>query len=115
MILQVPVPEHAPVQPANTEFASGAAVSVTAVPVLKLAVHVLPQLIPAGELVTVPPPVPVSVTSIGNEVDVNDADTACAEFMVTEQAPVPEHAPLHPEKAEPAAGVAVSVTTVPAV
>jgi hypothetical protein len=33
----------------------------------------------------------------------------------TVQPPVPEHAPDHPEKLEPAAGVAVSVTLVPLV
>jgi hypothetical protein len=31
--VQVPVPEHAPLQPANVEFAAAAAVSVTDVPV----------------------------------------------------------------------------------
>ena len=33
-------------------------------------------------------------------------------FIVTLQAPVPEHAPLQPAKAEPVAGMAVSVTVV---
>jgi hypothetical protein len=33
--------------------------------------------------------------------------------MVTEQAPVPVHAPLHPVKTDPTAGLAVSATTVP--
>ncbi len=32
----------------------------------------------------------------------------------TAQAPVPEQAPLQPEKTDPAAGVAVSVTVLPA-
>ena len=52
------VPEHAPDQPANSELASGFATSVTCVPLSKFAVHAAPQLIPAGLLVTVPPPVP---------------------------------------------------------
>ena len=56
------MPEHAPVHPANVELAPGLAVSVTDVPVVKLALHVGPQLIPAGALVTVPVPVPDSVT-----------------------------------------------------
>ena len=56
--LQVPVPAHAPDQPANVELLFGAAVSVTMVPLVKLALHVAPQLIPAGLLVTVPAPVP---------------------------------------------------------
>jgi hypothetical protein len=56
--LQVPVPVQAPDQPANVEPAFGTAVSVTMVPLVKLALHVAPQLIPAGLLVTVPAPVP---------------------------------------------------------
>jgi hypothetical protein len=57
--LQVLVPVHAPDQPANVEAALGAAVSVTMVPLVKFALHVAPQLIPAGLLVIVPAPVPV--------------------------------------------------------
>jgi hypothetical protein len=56
--LQVFVPVHAPDQPANVEVALGAAVSVTIVPLVKLVLHVDPQLMPAGLLVTVPPPLP---------------------------------------------------------
>src|SRR5437588_3703878 len=55
--LQGPVPEQAPDQPANTLPALGVAVSVTVVPLLKLAVQVEPQLMPAGLLVTAPGPV----------------------------------------------------------
>ena len=56
--LQVLVPVQAPDQPANVELAFAAAVSVTVVPLGKLALHVAPQLIPAGLLVIVPAPVP---------------------------------------------------------
>lgn len=66
VIAHVPVPEHpAPLQLVKTEFAFGVAVSVTAVLGAKLAEHVpVPgQVIPAGLLVTVPPPVPARVTS----------------------------------------------------
>ena len=56
--LHGPVPLQAPDQPPNAEPVPGAAVNVTAVPVAKLALHVDPQLIPAGELVMVPAPVP---------------------------------------------------------
>lgn len=51
-------PAQEPLQPANVEPAAGVAVSVTEVPVVKLALQLVPQLIPAGVLVTVPPPVP---------------------------------------------------------
>jgi hypothetical protein len=62
VMLQAPVPLHAPDQPANVDPAFGAAVSVIAVPAAKLALHVDPQLMPAGLLVTVPAPVPAAVT-----------------------------------------------------
>jgi len=53
----------APVQPANVEFAPGVAVSVTCVPRGKLTLQVaVRQLMPAGLLVTVPVPVPATVT-----------------------------------------------------
>ena len=55
--LQVPVPLQAPPQPWKIEPFAGLAVSVTWVPVLKLAVQVDGHLIPAGELVTLPLPV----------------------------------------------------------
>src|SRR3989449_10511500 len=49
-----PVPEQPPpLQPLKVELAAGAAVSVTAVPFVKLAEQVAPQSRPAGELVTV--------------------------------------------------------------
>src|ERR1051325_7117846 len=60
--VQVPVPVQAPLQPANVEPLAAAAVRVTEVPLAKLALHVLPQLIPAGDEVTVPVPVPALVT-----------------------------------------------------
>ena len=59
--LQAPVPLHEPDHPANVEAELGAALSDTAVPLTKLALHVDPQLMPAGLLVTVPAPAPESV------------------------------------------------------
>ena len=57
-----PVPvQPPPLQPVKAEFALGVAVIVTAVPLVKLAVQLAPQLIPAGLLVTVPVPVPAVV------------------------------------------------------
>jgi hypothetical protein len=61
-MLHVPFPLHAPPQPANADPVAAAAVSVTVVPLLKLALHPVPQEIPAGLLVTVPVPFPASVT-----------------------------------------------------
>src|SRR5207302_352776 len=95
---QLPLPLHAPVHPVKVEPVVGVAVSVTCVPLLKLALHVVPQLIPAGLLVTVPLPVPAFVTESWNVtgVVVKVAVTACTEFIVTTQLPLPLHAPVHP-------------------
>ena len=58
-----PVPEQPPpLQPVKVEPAAGAAVSVTAVPLVKLAAQVAPQVMPAGLLVMVPAPVPALET-----------------------------------------------------
>ena len=63
MTVQVLVPaQPPPLQPVNVEPAAGVAVSVTAVPLGNAAEHVVPQEIPAGELVTVPVPAPVVLT-----------------------------------------------------
>jgi hypothetical protein len=64
--LQAPVPLHAPDQPAKSERGSGWAVNETTVPCGKLAVHVLPQSMPEGALVTLPEPAPVRETVKGN-------------------------------------------------
>ncbi len=114
---QVPVPEHPPpLQPLKVEPVAGLAVSVTAVPLVKLAEQVAPQVIPAGELVTVPLPVPAGVTVRVKVWGAKVAVTVVAALRVTVQVPVPEHPPpLQPLKVEPAAGLAVSVTAVPLV
>jgi hypothetical protein len=57
--VQVPVPvQPPPDQPAKTEPEAADAVSVTDIPGAYEALQVVPQLIPGGELVTVPLPVP---------------------------------------------------------
>jgi hypothetical protein len=89
----------------------GVAVSVTGVPLLKLALHVDGQLMPAGVLITVP--LPVKLTASVKVDCTNVAVTDCAEFIVTRQVPVPLHALAQPLNFQPLAGVAVSVTCVP--
>jgi len=60
VIEQLPVPLHDPPQPANVDPLVGVGVNIIDVPAAKVAVQVVPQLIPAGELVIVPIPVPES-------------------------------------------------------
>src|SRR2546428_670248 len=105
--VQAPVPEQPPpVQPPKVEPAAGAAVSVTAVPLAKLAAQVAPQVMPAGLLVTVPVPAPAGVT-VNTKVGTKVAVTVVAAEIVTVQAPVPvQPPPLQPVKVEPAAGAA---------
>ena len=55
---QGPMPLQSPIHPAKVEPTSGVAVSVTTLPKGKLVLHVTPQLIPGGVLVTVPVPEP---------------------------------------------------------
>jgi len=113
-VVQVPVPVQAPLQPANVEPLDAAAVSVTEVPLAKLALQVLPQLMPVGDEVTVPAPVPAFVTlSAKVEAALKVAVTARAADIDTVQAPVPVHAPLQPVNVEPLAAAADSVTDVP--
>jgi hypothetical protein len=52
---QAAVPEQAPLQPAKLKLALGAGLNVTLVPTGKLREHVVPQLMPAGVLVIIPP------------------------------------------------------------
>jgi hypothetical protein len=111
--VQPPLPVQLPDQPAKFESLAGVAVSVTEVPGSYWAEHVEPQLIPAGELVTEPLPVPVFVT-VSVCWSVNVAVTVVPAFIVTWHVPVPEQPPPdQPANLEPAAAVAVSVTEVP--
>ena len=58
LVRQLPVPVQAPLQPLKMLPAAGVALSVTLVPLASLALHVAPQLMPAGLLLIVPEPVP---------------------------------------------------------
>jgi len=104
-----PLLQLAPAQPAKVEFAAAVAVRVITVPDAKLALHVVPQLMPEGLLVTVPWPVPFKATvSTGEVLKLAITEVFC--IRVTLQAPVPLQAPDHPAKKEFADGDAVSVT-----
>ena len=92
---QVAVPVQAPDQPLKTERGVAAAVSVNAVPCLKVCTQAAPQLMPAGLEVTAPSPFPafVSVSALS---DSNVAVTARSEPIATEQVPAPELAARYP-------------------
>ena len=60
--VQVPLPLHAPLQPAKVDRHLGVAVRVTLVPFVKLALQLKPQLMPVGVDFTVPEPVPAFAT-----------------------------------------------------
>ena len=113
MTVQVPVPEQAPDQPVNLESKAGVAVKVTTVPDPKELIQVSPQLIPAGELVTVPEPVPSLLTQSIYWAVLKVAVADLLEVIVIVQVPVPEQAPDQPANSEPESGVAVKVTVVP--
>ena len=72
--------------------------------------QVVPQLMPAGVLVTAPVPEPARVTVTWTDEEVKLAVTDWAPDVGRVQVLAPVHAPPHPPKVEPAAGVAVNVT-----
>jgi hypothetical protein len=110
------VPVHAPLQPVKSELPAGAAVKVTMAPLVNDVEQTVPQLMPAGELVTVPVPVPALVTVSANDGSENVAVTDRAALIATVQVDaVPVQLPVQPPKIEPPAEAAVSVTEVPLV
>ena len=114
--IQNPVPEHPPPQPANELPLFGVAVKITELPASEVYEQVDPQLMPEGEPVTIPEPVPVFVTVKVYKLEdrAKLAVTVLAALIVVVHVPVPEHAPLQPEKVFPLSGVAVKMTEVPA-
>ena len=75
----------------------------------KIALQVVPQLMPEGLLATLPLPEPLKVTTNTGEV-LKLAITEVFCVNVTLQTPVPLQAPDHPAKKEFAVGDAVSDT-----
>jgi hypothetical protein len=102
-----------PVQPENAEPAEGVAVSATVSPAAKGALHVAPQLIPAGLLVTVPLPVPAfAMVNVLGAAVLNVA----VQLRLADSVTLPSlqsASPVQPANVDPAVGVAVNVTTCP--
>jgi hypothetical protein len=111
--VHVPVPVQAPLHPVKVEPDAAVAVSVTVVPSSNDAEHVAPHVIPGGELDTDPEPEPAVVTASVSATSANVAFRVWSLFIGTVHVPVPLQAPLQPVNVEPAAAVAVSVTTAP--
>jgi hypothetical protein len=115
VIVTVPAVVQLPDQPENVDPEAGVAVKVTAVLLLRIVVQVLPQLIPAGLLVTVPVPVPARVTvSVYVLMRLNTAVHVMLAFIVTLPS-VQSALPDQLAKVEPVAGAAVNFTTLPPV
>jgi hypothetical protein len=108
-----PVPLHAPDHPANAEFVPAVGVRVIWVPGLNPAIQVVPQLIPAGALETVPRPFPDKLTVSESGVTLKAAPKEELPVSVMVQELCPLQAPDHPAKVELLAALAVSVTWVP--
>ena len=106
------VPEHWPDQPAKCDPVAAVAVRVTSEAKTNGELQRSPQLMPAGELETVPRPVPVLLTMTGKLSRSKTAVTAVEAARVTVQAPVPEQAPVQALNFEPGDGLGVSVTLV---
>jgi hypothetical protein len=61
--VQLALPLQAPLQPMKVDVLSGTALSVTLLPAAKFCAQSLPQLMPAGEELTVPTPLPLLLTA----------------------------------------------------
>jgi hypothetical protein len=111
---QVSVPaQPSPDHPANVDPAGAVAVSVTAVPSSKRALHVAPQSMPDGDDVTVPVPPPALVTaSWGRSVKLAVTVRAALRVTVHEGAD-PQPSACQPENADVGSASALSVTEAP--
>ena len=108
-------PQPLPFHPPKLNGLVGVAMSVTWVPMAKLALQLDGQLMPLGLLLTVPVPVPEVVTvRTGEEPALKVAATEVSPLIVTWQLPAPLHPPpLQPVNVDPEAGFAVSTTCTP--
>ena len=105
--------QPAPLKPLNVDPLAGVALIVTLLPVANSAAHVPGQEIPLGLLVTMPMPLPPTVT-VSRSVETATLNRAVTvALLFTKQAAVPEQAPLHPANTEPAFAAAFSDTVVP--
>jgi hypothetical protein len=107
-----------PAQAAKTEPVAGAAVNVVVVPLLKVPEQLVEQLMPAGELVMVPPPVPALVAvrlkvATGGKLKVAVQLLLALIVTVTAGVVAAQPVPAQLAKTEPVAGAAVNVTAVP--
>lgn len=111
--LQVPVPVQAPVQPANTKPAPGAAVRMIESPVAIAAEHeVAGQSIPPTSLVTEPDPAPPEMVTLTVSLTKSALTARAVELLVMTHCllTLTDGQPLQPLNTEPPLAVAVSVT-----
>src|SRR5579862_2960799 len=107
------VPVHAPDQPANVDCGPAVAVRVVCADGEYWNEHAVPQSMWPSAEVTAPVPLPASATTSESS-SPNDACTVVSAVAVNVHAPVPvQPSPVQPRNVDPAAGAAVSVTTVP--
>ena len=83
---------HAPAQPVKREPDAAVAVNVTPVPMLYFSVQSVPHVMPVGELLTVPTPIPLLIT-VSVYCGTKVAVTVVSAVMVTTHVPVPLHPP----------------------
>ena len=101
-------PVQSPLQAPNSLAASGVATRETLVPAGTAEEQLLVHVMPAGVVLTVPPPGPATVIESGYP---NVAVTVLLPSVVTEQVGEdPEHAPPQERNTAPGSGFAVSVT-----
>ena len=109
------IPLQSSLQSSNVELGPGVAVSVTIVPTEYCSIQSVPgqSSMPAGFEVTVPDPVPLTVTaSVLGGITSNVAVQLRAAFIVTLPS-VQSAPPLHPPNVEPPSGLGMRVTIVP--